>query len=148
MTPDELEQSFPTLHGTRYQITSPAAASYNCIAWAAEDTVHWWEAVDPMKAGYYWPDGVARADTVAAYIAVFVAMGYRPGASRDKEQGFEKVAIYADEHGAQHVARQLDNGYWTSKLGEGVDIEHALEGLEGERYGQVVEILRRPTGAS
>lgn len=43
-----------------------------------------------------------------------------------------------------HAARQLENGKWTSKLGQLEDIEHELDGLVGDKYGIVVTILRRP----
>lgn len=43
-----------------------------------------------------------------------------------------------------HVARQLDDGKWTSKLGSNEDIiHHTLDGLEGEKYGQVTTIMTR-----
>jgi len=34
-------------------------------------------------------------------------------------------------------------GFWSSKIGKSVDIEHTLEGLEGSFYGQVAIIMRR-----
>lgn len=47
------------------------------------------------------------------------------------------------------MARQLPNGNWTSKLGTLEDIEHrALSAVEGNDYGNVVRILRRPLGSS
>ena len=70
-------------------------------------------------------------------------MGYEPCERGDLEPGFEKVAIFADDEGPTHAARQLDNGRWTSKLGSMEDIEHALEGLAGSEYGRVVRYLRR-----
>jgi hypothetical protein len=39
---ERLEALFPRLRGTAYRITSPASEVYNCIAWAAGDTEHWW----------------------------------------------------------------------------------------------------------
>jgi hypothetical protein len=42
-----------------------------------------------------------------------------------------------------HAARQLPNGKWTSKLGRWQDIEHELDGLVGEMYGTVKQILKR-----
>ncbi|TAF36353.1 MAG: hypothetical protein EAZ69_10585 [Oscillatoriales cyanobacterium] len=42
-----------------------------------------------------------------------------------------------------HAARQLANGKWTSKLGWLEDIEHELDGLTGDRYGVVGQILKR-----
>ncbi len=41
------------------------------------------------------------------------------------------------------AARQLPNGKWTSKLGRWQDIEHELDGLVGEMYGTVKQILKR-----
>ncbi len=57
--------------------------------------------------------------------------------------GYEKLAIYAMADQPKHAARQLPGGMWTSKLGQGIDIEHMLEGLESELYGKVVKIMRR-----
>lgn len=39
---------------------------------------------------------------------------------------------------------ELPNGKWTSKLGRWEDIEHEIEGLMGEMYGDVKQILKRP----
>jgi hypothetical protein len=33
---------------------------------------------------------------------------------------------------------------WASKMGKCVDMEHCLEALEGEFYGKVVKIMKRP----
>ena len=43
----------------------------------------------------------------------------------------------------QHVARQLESGLWTSKLGLSVDISHSLHDLEGDTYGEVAALLCR-----
>jgi hypothetical protein len=53
--------------------------------------------------------------------------------------------IYVDSSGTPtHMARQLSNGNWTSKLGDAEDIEHAqLEQLEGDIYGVAYQFLRR-----
>jgi hypothetical protein len=43
-----------------------------------------------------------------------------------------------------HAARSLPNGRWTSKLGNGEDIEHiTLAVLEGDLYGKVRVFLKR-----
>ena len=61
------------------------------------------------------------------------------------EPGFEKIALFATDQAVPlHAARQLASGRWTSKLGEREDIEHALRDLEGEIYGTVVLIMKRP----
>ncbi|MEG3858797.1 hypothetical protein QT974_06710 [Microcoleus sp. herbarium12] len=60
------------------------------------------------------------------------------------EVGYQKIAIYVDLNGIPtHAARQLVNGKWTSKLGWLEDMEHELDGLVGDRYGVVGQILKR-----
>jgi hypothetical protein len=136
------EKVFPDLARTGYQITSPPDSSYNCIAYAARLTNQWWW---PDPDGFdYWPAGVVRERTLAAFIQAFETVGYSPCPDDTLEPGWVKVAIYASDEGPTHAARQLDNGLWTSKLGPDDDIEHSLEGLCGPSYGSVVQFLRRP----
>ena len=54
-----------------------------------------------------------------------------------------RVAQATSDGEPTHAARQLPNGKWTSKLGRWEDIEHDLEGLTGEMYGSVQQILKR-----
>jgi hypothetical protein len=137
----------PNLSPQQYEITSPETSDYNCIAWGAEEDDRWWDPTDPDQ---YWPDNIPRELTISAFIQAYETIGYIPCESADLEPGYDKVALYAREDsqadGGQptHVARQLSNGRWTSKLGELEDIEHELEGLIGFYYGSVVQILKRP----
>lgn len=138
----DLEALFPGLRGSGYGITSSADDSYNCIGWAANDTLHWWWPDVLQKR--YWPAGVAREETVAAFQEAFAALGYTACAGEELEAGLEKVAFFADAQGCPtHAARQLPSGRWTSKLGELQDVEHALRDLEGVEYGTVVLIMMR-----
>jgi hypothetical protein len=92
----------------------------------------------------YWPHGIPRAVSLAAFEAVFARLGYAVCPSADLEPGFEKIALYANSVGEPtHGARQLPNGRWASKLGAMEDIDHALHDLEGELYGTVVRIVKR-----
>jgi hypothetical protein len=146
MGKEALEQAFPALRNSEYCITSDQTTQYNCVAWAAGDNAYWWEP-DPMRL-YYWPER-KREWSVAALKRIFVAMGYEQCHDPVIESGYEKVAIYADQGEATHVARQLSSGMWTSKCGRLEDIAHTLEGLEncdGEppSYGKVTLILKRP----
>ena len=63
----------------------------------------------------------------------------------DMEDGFEKIALYAnvaDEF--THVASQRLSGRWSSKLGGWEDIEHEhLAALEGGPYGSPRAVMRR-----
>lgn len=136
---DWLKQEFPGLRLFHYQLTSPPTKQYNCIAWAAAKNDKWWW---PIRG--YWPGQGRRDESPKAFIEAFARFGYSPCESDSFEAGFEKVAIYVGSNGiVTHMARQLPDGRWTSKLGEGVDIAHMLEGIAGERYGEVAKILRR-----
>lgn len=142
---ESIEQQFPNLKDSGYQITSPKSRRYNCIAWAAGDQNRWWQPA-PQASGLYWPSGVAREVSISAYVAAFAALGFVECDNHQLETGFEKIALYALNGNPTHAARQLDNGRWTSKLGQMEDIEHTLEALTGEIYGEVAQILKRPVG--
>lgn len=137
----EWQQKWPHLREDDFRETSPESGLYNCIAWAAGITERWWW---PSEFSY-WPRGVPRAVTLDAFAQAYGSLGFERCADSNLEEGFEKVAVYADEfHKPQHAARQLPDGRWTSKLGQGVDIEHAnLTCLEGASYGRVALVLRR-----
>ncbi|HEX8360526.1 MAG TPA: hypothetical protein VF613_10475 [Longimicrobium sp.] len=143
MSEDALRSKFPSLGDTRFRVTSPATGEYTCIGYAAGDADRVW-LPDPWPEGvYYWPEGVPREHTIGAWTRVFESIGYRPCENRELERDIEKVAVYADARGPQHVARQLPNGRWTSKVGTMEDIEHELYGLEGASYGEVMLVLGR-----
>ena len=137
-----LERAFPNLSEGGYDITSPATPDYNCIAWAAGDTTRWWW---PIPAFYYWPQEAPLEETLEAFIQAFATLGFIHCEDETVESGFEKIAIYVNAQGTPtHAARQLHNGRWVSKLGSGVDIEHALADLTHSMYGSVAQILKRP----
>ncbi len=84
---------FPGLRITSYRIRRGGSSDYNCIAWAAGEDRRWWE---PDEDGIeYWPPGVPREYTIAAYIAAFESLGYSRCEDESLEVGFEKVAVYA-----------------------------------------------------
>jgi hypothetical protein len=88
---------------------------------------------------------VPRAVTLEAFRQAFATLGYAVCAGEELEPGFEKIALFAGNRGAPtHAARQLSEGRWISKLGKKEDIEHALHDLEGELYGTVVLLMKRP----
>ena len=142
-----LESLFPGLRHSPYQVTSPPDDVYNCIAWAANDKFQWWWP-DGLK-NRYWPAGVLRDETLAAFQQAFASLGYTVCPGEQLEANFDKVALFADANGfPTHAARQLHNGRWTSKQGELDDIEHALRDLEGVEYGAVVLLMKRPVSAA
>jgi hypothetical protein len=144
MSASEIEIDFPLLRiGQNYSIDSAETLEYNCLAWTVYSTVHSW---DPEEVcGGYWPPGVPKQNTVATWVAALQTQMYATCEDGKREQGFEKVAIFANADGEPtHAARQLQDGRWTSKLGDGHDITHAdLVCLEGNYYGSVVQYLKR-----
>ncbi|HQU45236.1 MAG TPA: hypothetical protein PK867_20645 [Pirellulales bacterium] len=138
------EDLFPRLRGTQYQVTAPPDPTYNCLAWAAGvSDAWWWPSGDPAQV--YWPSGVAREETLEALEAAFATLGYVVCDDEANEPGCEKVAFFATAAGVPtHAARQLANGRWTSKLGQLERIEHALHHLEGDAYGAVALVMKRP----
>lgn len=141
MSAERLESLFPNLKHEGYKITSIADVDYNCIAWAVSDTRKWWEPL----LGSYWPPGVQKEYSLAAYLCVFAIHGYAPCEQANLEPGYQKIAVYADADGIpSHAARQTAAGNWTSKIGELEDIEHdTLRALEGDAYGMVAQLMKR-----
>ncbi len=141
--PDErwAAQSFPDLIG-KGRKTSDQTILYNCLAWALGINWTWFDPVQRM-AGYHWPPGIQREWTIPTIRKIFQRHGYYEECDHSLEEGFEKVAIFADDDGPTHFARQLPDGKWTSKLGFQIDIEHAdLVCLYGV-YGPLLVILKR-----
>ncbi|MBC7382893.1 MAG: hypothetical protein H7296_07835 [Bacteroidia bacterium] len=47
----------------------------------------------------------------------------------------EKIAIYGDTFSySTHTARQVQNGFWTSKLGQHFDATHTINSMSGGSY--------------
>lgn len=147
MPANYIETAFPRLGPSNYSIESPTDSRYNCIAWAVGDDTRWWEPSG--LGGHYWPLSPLPAPagyTLSEYMKAYSTLGFEPCTSRAVERDLEKVALYVDPvaGSALHAARQLADGRWASKLGQGHDIFHeTLEGLEGERYGVVAVIMQR-----
>ena len=137
---ESIEDIFPNLAAQGYTQTIAPTDEYNCIAHAADDDGRWW---DPSES-YYWPSQANRDFTVDALMSAYATLGYSRCNDGSIENGFEKIAIYADADEYMHAAKQLENGKWSSKLGQLEDIEHeTLLALEGESYGSVAVYMKR-----
>jgi len=135
-----IERIFPKLRGTDWEIISPKNPKYNCVAWSLCETNNWWEP-DPMGE-YYWPPGLPRGDySVKAYQTMFESLGYRDCKDEDFGTEYENIAIFADQGRFKHVCRQKESGVWTSKLGRDEDIDHPLEAVGGNVYGNPTTFL-------
>lgn len=151
----DIERAFPNLANVEWQIKSPFDDEYQCIAWAACYTDrHMWPSTPP----YWWfPNPnlplapIPEEASVDCFLQGFKLLGYEPCSSRKFELGYQKVAIYANDLGVTHMARQHFFGRgWLSKLGVLEDISHRnLEDVEGDmsplayQYGTVAQVLRR-----
>lgn len=138
-------QQWPNLRQENCAITSPSSPVYNCAAWAANDPNSWWQPLQVSGSITYWPDGARRDETIAAYEEAFQTLGYQRCGDGSLEPGAEKIALYADAAGLfVHAARQLNDGRWTSKLGDLVDIEHpTLTDVAGGLYGEPNLLMER-----
>lgn len=86
-----------------------------------------------------------RTESLEAFEQAYAELGYEVCENGVFENNFEKVALYADKFGSPtHAARQLLNGRWTSKCGQLEDIEHELNALTGQSYGNVSRYMKRP----
>lgn len=141
----------PHLTDKTCKITSPPSRRYNCIAWAFKDTSRWWW---PDSQGiYYWPPGVPREETIAAFMLAYEKQGYRQCLNESLELGLEKIAIFGRQEPdgtltPTHAARQLESGEWSSKLGVFEDICHQASGdVSGPAYGRKVCCMSRSRNA-
>jgi hypothetical protein len=118
--------------GTNLRYTSLRTEDYNCTAWATE-IIHDWVQFDN---GY---------DTrISTYISYFEQKNFVRTDNKEVEIGVTKIAIYFEGEEFKHVARQLKNGKWTSKIGDWEDVEHDnIEILFGEFYGTQTIIMQR-----
>ncbi len=132
-------------------VTSPFTPDYNCIAYAAKDmTQPWWPVPEwmmqlPGARYYYWPVERIYPPTVENFYRAFATEGFQPCKTGKHEHGYEKVAIYVvtgDE--PKHMARELGDGIWYSKLGDFQDIRHyVFDAVENAGYGQAKYFMRK-----
>lgn len=144
MDQSRLSDAFPNLTPNNHIDTSPRDECYNCIAFALDDTNHWWW---PLT---YWPSDIPSEPTIQTFIQLFERYGgYEVCENGSLEDDYEKIAIFAQEveNGllvSTHAAKQLPNGWWQSKLGKWKDIAHAKpDDLNGPLYGKPVTFMRR-----
>ena len=147
-----MQENFGYLRSSLYAIKSLNVDDYNCIAWAAGYTDQpWWPSKNPDDRSF-WPPECERALRVDAFICAFNTLGYqRCEFDSSLESDVEKVVIYVDTVKGEdlpcHMARQLETGMWTSKLGRAWDIEHELvNGVECPDYGRARYMMKRPRG--
>lgn len=112
-----IEKQFPKVRRQGYKITSIETLDYNCFAWVVGITTQWWSP--EIEDGYHWPKNTPRKLEVKTFLKLYeLNGGYVPCGNSEFENGFEKIALYANDLGQPtHAAKQLESGKWTSKLG-------------------------------
>lgn len=131
---------FPGL-SAGYRSPSVASSRYNCLAWVIGETSRvWW--VDAA-----WLPEVSREDRVESFLSFLGRHGDVLCEHEQLEPEQEKIAIYVQKMGplglVQHVAWQMPDGWWSSKLGRLIDVEHRELWL-AEEYGDEWRFVRRP----
>ena len=110
----ELERLLPNLVGSGYEITGQASDEYNCIAWALGISTQRWAYDRPED---YWPPSLPRDKHIWTLMRLFGGEGFSLCEDDAPEPGYEKIALYAFAGQFTHVSRQLEDGRWTSKVG-------------------------------
>lgn len=139
---------FPNICDVQNKKTSEATSTYNCIAWAFEESHRiWW----PCKRGY-WPTSFDSLTVAEAFDKWFAEDGWEETKDATVEPDVKKIALYMLNGDPTHAARQLSTGLWTSKLGWdpsfGIDLSHQLADLDGPSYGQFTKIYKKSTAPS
>lgn len=111
-------------------------------------TRHWWPEDDPQPHGVswvpnHWPQSLPRSADLLAFEMSLLALGF----AQCPPDAPGRVAVFARDGKARHVALEVACGVWASKLGPPYLIAHPLEDLRGGRYGEPTLLMNRPTGA-
>lgn len=151
LTEEYRRKVFPLLLEGNFSITSLRSdirqfvtPNYNCCAWALHRKDKWLQ----HSKGFLEEislDIDKIDDSVNTYIHIYSFYGFEVCANGVLEDNFEKIVLY-EKNGQRfsHVARQLKNGKWTSKLGGLEDIEHLTPyTLNGVVYGQPKVFMKR-----
>ena len=131
------EQHFPNLGLSDFEFTSLRDEDYNCVAWGLESKEDWIQFKD--EEGNY-------DLRICTYLKYFEERGYSIITDLNVNETTSKVAIYFDNNTGdfKHVSRQLDNGRWTSKIGDWEDLSHSsIEVLLGKSYGNDFVLMQK-----
>lgn len=135
---------FPNLRENyNWFLRSGQTPRYNCIGWSlSTDMDKIWPDIREQDS---WPVTLPRNETFENFAAMYRLCGFVPVSNGNYEMNKEKVVIYIKNGLVSHASRQLASGAWTTKMGGGVDAEHATpEVLEGCGYGSVEGFFVRP----
>jgi hypothetical protein len=137
---------WPNLVSAAYYKSSNEDLLYNCVAWV--------EGIKSKRIDFSQDEEGNLLDdyylTSYPYIEYFESRGFVLCENGILETGIQKIAIFEKDNEFKHVAIQLENGYWSSKMGDFEDIVHyelnAVEGYPYKRksFGKVAYYMKRP----
>lgn len=131
---------FPNSLDDPFIKTSDPSKFYNCIAWSISDNSRWWWPDEDS----YWPEEIQKEESIDAFIDLYNSLGFEVCNNSEPEEGFEKILLFHNDlDEPTHAARQLPNGYCTSKLGENIDVEHSLNSMLNGFYGNNILSFKR-----
>ena len=136
----DLYDKFPNLENSPHIVESWPTSDYNCLAWVSGSTDDWLWPFD----GYLSNNDPGESNPLTAIGEFIGSLGYVESVDGLLENGVEKIVVFVENGDPKHVAWQKENGMWTSKIGENVDMEHTLEGLAGGIYGVPKLFFCRP----
>jgi hypothetical protein len=151
---DAIKNKWPNLSlEINFRYTSLKKPGYNCIAYVVGEKNKHVDLLALSKRYDLSQYGLKNTQpfdaSTQSYIKLFETFyHFAVCENGDYEKGFQKIVIYEGydedgEFGFLHVALQLDETLWTSKLGYLEDIAHTLDGLVGDYYGNPVVFMKR-----
>lgn len=120
--------------------------AYNCIGWALGINDVWVGLDHPVNYAWtWWPNDVPCDEHKDSLIALFEYFGFSKCSDCLLEQGFDKVALYADSNGWTHAARVIGDNVLHSKIGTAWDIHHSGGStFDNTDYGCIYVYMKRP----
>lgn len=138
---------FPNMDINNVAIDDEDTPEYNCIGYAIGDTNKPWWPRGGEGGFYYWPETEKDAEkySVSTFDHLLMTTGHGSITDSEKpEEGYVKLALFTEGDKPTHLARQLADGEWSSKVGAGPLIRHGFDIHEMDNgvYGNVAKIYK------
>lgn len=148
---DTLQPAFP--NANTFEVVGEPTGRYNCIAAAFDNADKpWWPEPEAGRSPYspfYWPKDSQRSNDSDSFDALLIDKAGADVYPWDEEppyqKGYQKLALFEQDGEPTHLARQLPNGEWLSKIGRNGLVVHSLENMEHAYYGDVAKFYRLKT---
>ena len=133
--------AFPNSQAEPFEITSRETGDYNCIGWAVGDsTKFYWPGPSEF---FFWPNEIPRNESLETFQLFFNSLVTKSVPTASWKRAFKKSRFLKKNGLPTHAARQLADGFWTSKLDVLEDVKHSLGAISGGFYGEIALFLRK-----